>query len=163
MFKEVISVFHGALIWKIFQMRFQIDEKKVVLVLVNNRKGLDYYALVHLEDFMNRKYAKEAIVVFSDKEVCTRLKELKLNVSIRLSYWKEDKIKKLYRYYSFYKFSDKIVFTYTDNPKENQLGKVLRETSIGEEEAVCLGLYRLRRVPEVKDVFVNKRVSQMLR
>ncbi len=147
MLKEIIAVFQGALLWTIFQMRFRINEKKVVLGLVNHRKRLDDYALAHLEAFMKRKYTKEAVIVFSDKEVCSQIRRLKLSIPIRRCYWTEDKIKKLYRYYSFYKFSDKIVFTYTDYPEENQLGRLLRETSIGEEEAVCLGLYRLRRVP----------------
>lgn len=150
MLREIIMVFYGALIWKIFQMRFRVNEKKVVLVLVNNRKALDYYALVYLEDFMDRKYAKEAILLFSDKKVYSQFCKLKLNIPVRLCCWTENKIKKLYKYYSFYKFSDKIVFTYIDSPKENQLGKLLRETQVDEEEAACLGLYRLRAVPVIK-------------
>ncbi|NBH20534.1 hypothetical protein D3Z55_24965 [Clostridiaceae bacterium] len=53
----------------------------------------------------------------------------------------------MYDYYSFHKFSDKVVFTYTDLPGDNQLGRALRETKVNEEDAVCLGLYHLRRVP----------------
>ena len=97
MLREIVSVFHGALIWKIFQMRFRVNEKKVVLVLVNDRKAFDYYALVHLEDFMDRKYAKEAVLLFSDKKVYSQFCKLKLNIPIRLCHWTESKIKKLYK------------------------------------------------------------------
>lgn len=151
MLREISSVFHGMIIWKIFQMRFRVNEKKVVLVLTNDRKALDYYALVHLKNFMNRKYAKEAVILFSDQRTYVLLKRWKDNVPVRFVCWPERKIESLYRYYSFYRFSDKIVFTYTDTPKDNQLGKLLRETQIKEEEAVCLGLYRLRRVPEMEN------------
>lgn len=151
MIKEILAILHGAFIWEIFCMRFCINEQKVILVLVNDRERLDHYALAHLEDFMHRKYAKQAIILFHDKTVYRQIKRMHLKVSVRLCCWPEKKMKMLYDYYSFYKFSDKIVFTYTDKPKDNQLGKVLRETRIREEEAVCLGLYRLRRVPGLKD------------
>lgn len=150
MLRELIPILYGALVWKLFCMRFRINEQKVILVLVNDRKRLDDYALAHLEDFMNRKYAKEAILLFSDKSVCRQIKRRHPRVAVRLCCWPERKVRVLYHYYSFYKFSDKIVFTYTDTPGTNQLGKVLRETPIGEEEAVCLGLYHLRKVPSLK-------------
>ena len=59
-------------------------------------------------------------------------------------------LKALYDYYSFDKFFDNIVFTYKTFPKYNLLGKVLNETSINEQDAVCLALYHLREVPEIK-------------
>ena len=43
-------------------------------------------------------------------------------------------------------FFDNIVFTYAFRPQDNLLGKVLKETQVNEEDAVCLGLYHLRAV-----------------
>ncbi len=157
MLRELLPILYGAFIWKGFCIRIRMDERKVVLVLVNDRKRLDAYALAHLKDFMDRKYAKEAVILFHDKSVYKQIKRMHLKLPVRLCRWSEKKIRTLYDYYSFYKFSDRIVFTYTDRPIDNKLGKVLRETQVGEEEAVCLGLYRLRRVPECKRKF-----SQML-
>lgn len=148
MLREMIHIVHGAIIWNIFRLRFQVDEKKVVLVLVNDNEKLDYYALVHLKHYMERKYAKEAILLFDDRIVYKKAKKIKLEVPVRFCRWERKTIKWLYDYYSFYCFSDKIVFTYTDCPKDNGLGKLLRETQVQEEEAVCLGLYRLRTVPK---------------
>ncbi|MCI8949850.1 MAG: hypothetical protein HFG49_07365 [Lachnospiraceae bacterium] len=146
----MIHILHGAIIWDIFRLRFQIDKNKVVLVLVNDNEKLDHYALVHLKHYMERKYAKEAIVLFDDRSVYQRAVRINQSVPVRFCRWDKKKIKWLYDYYSFYNFSDKIVFTYTDCPKDNRLGKLLRETQVQEEEAVCLGLYRLRMVPNRK-------------
>ena len=131
-------------------MRYHVNEKKAVLVLVNDNRRLDAYALAHLEHFMNRKYVGEAVILFSGEDVCRLIQKARkryIMAPVRLCRWPRERIERLYRYYSFYKFSDKIVFTYTDRPKENRLGRVLRETQITEEEAVCLGLYRLRSIP----------------
>ena len=46
------------------RLKYARDYKKVVLVPVNEIRDLDYYALAHLEDYMERKYAKEAIVLY---------------------------------------------------------------------------------------------------
>lgn len=147
--------------WKVFCTRFRISQQTVVLVLIHDQVRLDDYALAHLGDYMDRKYAKQAVILFHDKKTYRQIKKMHLEMPVRLCRWPEGKIENLYDYYSFYKFSDRIVFTYTDRPEDNQLGKILRETDIEEEEAVCLGLYRLRRVPARKKNR-NKRVKTCL-
>lgn len=147
MYKKILRMLHSALIWKMMCLRFRIDYKKVVVVLVNENKKLDYYAMAHLKDYMQRKFAEEALVLFNDKKVYKMVKGMKLDVHAKLYRYPMKRIKRLYEYYSFYKFFDNIVFTYTTQPKDNQLGKALKETQVNEEDAVCLGLYRLRTVP----------------
>ena len=147
MFKEIVNILQGAFLWKTMCIRFRINYKKVVLILVNENKKLDYYAAAHLEDYMQRKYADEALILFDNDSVYKMIRRMKTDVCRKLYRYPEKKIRKLYQYFSFYKFFDNIVFTYTSCPKDNQLGRVLKETQINEEEAVCLGLYRLRTVP----------------
>lgn len=118
---------------------------------MGDNQKLDEYALIHLKDFMDRKYAKGAVLFLKDKRDYGRFKRVKLPEGVKFCLYPVRKIQILYDYYSFHRFSDKILFTYTDSPKENELGRLLRETEIDEEEAVCLGLYRLRSVPGRKD------------
>lgn len=146
-----MNVLYGGLIWKIWKLRFRVDEKMVVLVLVNENTKIDGYALAHLEDFMNRKYANRAVVIFNYKKTEQQIRTIPLPSCVKLYRCSRNTIKAIYRYYSFYKCSDKLVFTYTNYPKDNQLGRILRDTLINEEEAVCLGLYRLRKVPVLKN------------
>lgn len=153
MFKEIFSVLQGAVTWQVLRMRLRIDKKKVILVLTGENQTLDNYALLHLKDFADRKYADGVIVLSADKVAQKKIRVIRalgLDVPVRWCRWSKQKIRYLYRYYSFYLFSDKIVFTYTSQPKDNQLGKLLSETEVNEEEVVCLGLYRLRAVPHIK-------------
>lgn len=151
MFKETVQIVYGALSWKVMRIRFRINYKKVILVLVNENRKLDYYAMVHLKDYMQRKYADEALILYADKTVSHMIRSIKTGVNKKVCQYPEKKIRRIYRYYSFFKFFDNIVFTYTTSPKDNQLGRVLKETQVNEEEAVCLGLYQLRKVPEIKE------------
>lgn len=148
MIKESAEIFYGAAIWKIWQLRFRINSKTVVLVLVNENKSLDRYALIHLKKFANRKYARKAVLIVNSKTIDTQMKKMKFPFSAKMYFCPKNEIEWVYRYYSFYKFSDKLVFTFISCPKDNQLGRLLKETEVNEEEAVCLGLYRLRKVFE---------------
>ena len=148
MVREIMSVMRGAAVWEMCKLRFHIDEKKVVLVLTGDSRELDRYALAHLQDYMDRKFAKKAVVIYQDKDTYRQIQPVALPKGTQVCRWGKKRVQRLYGFYSFYLFSDKVVFTYTDSPKDNLLGRLLRETMVGEEEAVCLGLYRLRKVPK---------------
>ncbi len=147
MFKETLCILHGAFQWEILKLRLGINHRKVVVILVNDNKRLDYYAMVHIGDYMRRKYAKKAVVLLDDKKTFKMAGSVNKIPNVKIYRYPKKSIELLYGYYSFYKFSDEIVFTYTDTPRDNRLGKVLEETGINEEDAICLGLYHLRRVP----------------
>lgn len=149
MFKETIRILYGSFIWNILRLRLRINSKKVVIILVGENRKLDYYAMLHLKDYMERKCVDHTIILLDDKKIYKMVKKVASAVDLKIYCYSKDKIKKLYNYYSFHKFSERVVFTYTDQPKDNQLGRVLRETTINEEEAVCLGLYHLRTVPAI--------------
>lgn len=156
MIKKIIYVLQGFFIWDVLRLRLRIQNKKVVIILVNENKKLDYYAIMHLEDFVKRKCADEALILVDERRSYKMVRAVNPPIPVKIYWYPKDKIERLYEYYSFYKFSDRVVFTYTDNPKDNQLGRVLRETEIDEEDAVCLGLYHLRTIPK-KDKVRRKR------
>lgn len=155
MFKETAHVLWGAFLWQVLRLRFWIGYKKVVLVPVNENRELDYYALAHLKDYMDRKSVDSAIVLYCENETRCLSQEVLaeyagLEKKVRLHRFSKKTIEKVYDYYSFYKFFDNIAFTYVSRPVENLLGKLLEKTLVDEEDAVCLGLYHLRTVPELR-------------
>ncbi len=152
MFREMARMLHGAFLWAMLRFQCRIDYKKVVLVLVNDNRKLDYYALAHLGDYMDRKYADGAVVLFYDNKTCRLARKALAEYGsggkkVRLCRCAKKTIETVYDYYSFHKFFDNIAFTYVSRPKDNLLGRVLKETQVNEEDAVCLGLYHLRTVP----------------
>lgn len=149
MFKEIIRILCGSFIWNILRFRLRINSKKVVIILVGENRKLDYYAMHHLKDYMERKCVDHAIILLDDRKTYKMVKKVVPAVNLKIYRYSKDKMERLYNYYSFYKFSERVVFTYTDYPRDNQLGKALRETTINEEDAVCLGLYHLRTVPAI--------------
>lgn len=147
MFKRILHILHGKKYWNWLRLRYVITYKKVVLVLTGDNEKLDYYCLKYLEHFLKRKYAKSAIIISDDEKVLKNVEKMKFRFPIELCYLEKKRIELLYDFYSYMKFFDNIVFTYTDRPKDNLLGRILAETDVNEEDAACLALYHLRAVP----------------
>lgn len=150
MYREILHTLHGYFAWTSLRIRYRINYDKIVLVLSDENKKIDYYALVHLGDFLDRKFAKEAIVLTSSIQIKGLVNQMNYKFPVRVCNYSKNKIDILFDYFSYDKFFDNIVFTHVDHPKDNLLGQVLRDTEINEEEGVCLGLYHLRTVPKLK-------------
>ncbi len=141
-------MFRKWLLWRKLKIKYRIDYIKVVLVLTGENKKLDQACLSHLDDFVKRKYA-ESVIIFYPAE-CYKDGDIRVEsgYKVKLCPLSRAVIDRLYSFYCFMKFFDNIVFTYVDEPSDNQLGRYLRETEVNEEDAACLALYHLRYVPE---------------
>lgn len=139
----------GWLLWLGLMIRHRISYKKVVIMLTGDNTVLDHSCIKYLPYYINRKYAKKAVVFYS--ELSYQKADFKSNAECDISFYplRDKYIGAIYRLYSTYRFFDNIVFTYTDNPKDNNLGRYLRETTVNEEDAVCLALFHLRCVPDL--------------
>ena len=150
MYRRIAVILKESLQWISLRIKYKIDYSKVVLALTGEDKKIDYYALAYLEKYMKRKFAKSAVILYNDRVIENMLKDFQFSFPTETVCYPPLRMKALYDYYSFDKFFDNIVFTYKTFPKYNLLGKVLNETSINEQDAVCLALYHLREVPEIK-------------
>lgn len=147
--RSVVRILYGWVYWHIFCLQNNITYKSVVLVLCGENHLLDKYSVKYLELFVKRKTADKALIIWSEQATEEWLKQFILQLErTKIKYMPEKYVKFLYDFYSFDKFFDNIVFTYTSKPKENLLGRILEETGVDEKDAVCLALYHLRYVPE---------------
>ncbi|MGN0385619.1 MAG: hypothetical protein ACI4EX_07020 [Lachnospiraceae bacterium] len=147
--RRVIRILHGWFYWHIFCLLNGITKKSVILILCGENFTLDKYSVEYFDLFIKRKNADTALITWTDPmtKECLNRSNLQKD-KVRIKYLSEKHVKLLYDFYSFDKFFDNIVFTYTTTPEENLLGKVLKETEINERDAVCLALFHLRYVPE---------------
>lgn len=136
-------------LWEKFQIRYALD-KDVVLMLANDNLEFDLGAVAYLKTYMKRNMKENAHIFYFSEKSEELLNNMADDIKIAVHKIKEEDLKSLYELYSFYKFYNHIFFTYTNYPKDNLLGRVLRETDISEREAVCLALYKFRKVIEVE-------------
>lgn len=137
---------HGWFFWSVFRLWHRVSYRCAILVLANENQELDQCAVFHFRDFMERKYADRGIIIWNGHGAEPLIQTENPLERIALKQISASKIDLLYDYYSFDKFFENIVFTITKKPEENLLGRILEETKVTEQDAVCLALYHLRRV-----------------
>lgn len=134
-------------IWDEYVSFYNIDDRTVVLALAGESRKIDSEALARLPHFVRRKKSNR-VVVFKGKDSVdaeTICEEYGLDVDIYEVPIAE--LREIYRYYTFAFNLDNIVFTFLEECPYNYMGRILNETDITEDEAVCLGLYCLRKLP----------------
>lgn len=152
MLKQIFHIIRGYLVWLKYKIKFQVNQRTVMLILTGENRKIDYYAMHYLETFIEQKIADKVIILAKDKDVLKWAGSFQFSFKTIVYYAEEQEILLLYDYYCFEEKFDNIVFTFTERPEDNMIGRMLRETEINEAEAVCLGYYCLRNVPEsVKD------------
>ena len=137
----------GWIFWNLVRIKYAISYNKVVIVLTGEDERVDKSCLKHIGDFAKRKHAKEAIIFCLSEYYERLIANIEDYKYLRVYCIESKKMRLMYRFYGFMKFFDNIVFTYTDCPRDNYLGRYLRETDITPEDAACLALYHLRYVP----------------
>ena len=131
------------------KIQYRINGSKIVLVLSGENELVDFYALKYLDRAIERKQAREALILTYTEQSFQMLKDYRAyTYPITIKRIKKTKIDRIYRWYRMVKFSPNIFFTFTDKTKDNLLGKFIRETDINEKDVVCLAIYNFRMVPE---------------
>ncbi len=143
-------ILKGWCYWHWLRITHHVNYNKAIIVLSDENHELDKQVIRHLPDYMKRKSAKSAIIFCKVGGMNYWMKKAERMPHVVIEELPEEKISLLYSYYCFVKFFDNIVFTHTDTPADNLLGKYLRETDVDEEDAACLALYHLRHVPDME-------------
>ena len=146
------KIIHGKVLWDSISNEYEIDGSTVSLFLSGENKKLDKVAVELLPAFVERKKAQKA-VIFIAKESQLDLELIDKNrypFPTRVVAEDIERLQLLYEYYCFAFNLDNMAFTFLNHCHYNLMGRILNETDITEEEAVSLGVYWLRELPEKK-------------
>ena len=147
MIPEMLHVIRGNFIWHYIKAVHGISKQSIVLVLTGENRMVDEYAIHHLQTFAARRSADKVFVWTREEELIKKAVET-CECPVRRLNMSDMKLQILFDYYCFDKFFPNLVFTYTNRPRDNQIGRLLSISDVNEEEIVCLGLYNLRMVPQ---------------
>lgn len=149
MVREAIEVIIGDFKWKLLKLRYSLNYSRVVLVLTGENEEVDHCALNYLDNYVDRKVAKEAVVVVPDeKDREEILGKYHFKHKTKVIICNSKKIERIYKRNCLSKLSKNLVFTYVDKTQNNLLGRFMRETDINAEDVVCLALYNFRLCPD---------------
>ncbi len=128
----------------------RIDSKYVILVLAGENELFDLMALENLAAYVRRKKAVGAYILCIDEKMFAISSQKKYDFPFIVSRITKTDAESIYEYYCFAFNIENITFTFLNHCHYNLMGRILKETDITEEEAVFLGTYWLRNIPEKK-------------
>jgi len=136
-------IFYAQLFWKIFSVKNRITKEKILLILAGENSVIDKIAKCRFQELIEKRYMKNGIIIMSQEDKDVYFENAN---GIDIIYLTPDKIKLLYEYYCFYKFTNNIVFTYVMTPHDNKLQSYINGSNIDENDVVCLALFRLGHI-----------------
>lgn len=140
MLRDIIRIVWIYYKWICFKLFHGINKDMIVLALANENKKLDDIAVKRFSEMLDKRYATGGMILAQrevfDDIVCN-------DKRIKVIYTSSKKMEDLFSLYCFYSFTNNIVFTYVDTPKDNYLSDYIKNSDIDENDVVCLALFRL--------------------
>lgn len=157
--------------WKALQGCFfwnKIDRKycaSIYILMPEEKDVYNYYALLHLRQFLEERGQQKAVVLTCDEEaiaalnlffpICNsagsrmpRAKEPVRECLVKAVYIGRNTAGKLLKYYALYEFTPRMVIVSLTRPYDTHAQNLLGLYGVGKEELVCFDIYRLREKPE---------------
>lgn len=146
-----IKAWWGYRIWK----RIDKEQHAPMYILMPKEKDeYNYYALLHLEEYLKRKRLKGAVVLTCDKEAIVALEMFVTDAKIKVKpvYISREKATRLIKYYALYEFTSRLVIVSLSEPYDTHGENLLGIKGIGKEDLVCFDIYKFGEKPERKSV-----------
>lgn len=135
--------------WIKISNKFDIKNKQIfVLLFPEKDSALNEKALIYLNEFIENRIAEGVVILSVDERVAKVARNYSDKI-IDIIKYPEKRAKYLMKYYTFYKFSEKLIIVSLTQPEGNIAYKAAGTNGVTIEDIVCLGIYTLRRVPLV--------------
>ncbi len=145
MLRNIASIAHGYIIWRYLVYRYHIKKNDAVLMLPDNNKEWNICGIKFLPSYMEKKMCNRALIFETKKN--GRHIDAKFNGDLEFHILKRKQMRDLLSYYCLYRFFDNIVLLFIREPRDNRSEFALKNTSVSLEELICIGIYRLQKVP----------------
>ncbi|MCR5238321.1 MAG: hypothetical protein K6E34_14085 [Lachnospiraceae bacterium] len=137
-----IKAFRGYLLWKRLEKRYGADH---YILMPECDEEYNYYALLHLEDFIASKGAEKSYVLLSrDNGVQKALGLFNGSDKVKLHRISGTQTDNLIQYYALYEFSPKLTIVSLTRPYDTGAQNLLGINGVTKEELLCYDIYRLK-------------------
>ncbi|GAA4725979.1 hypothetical protein [Brevibacillus fulvus] len=143
--------------WKRLLKQYEMRQRQIyVLLMPEHDWELNEQALLHLDDFIDRRFAEGVVILAMDDRVVQAAPAYSDRI-IAVRKYPEKLARYLLKYYCFYKFTDKFIIVSMTQPQGNRGSMIVGKSGVTVEDVVCLGIYNLRSVTKVREVLKDAR------
>lgn len=141
--KRKKQALEGRELWLSLSEEYQLDAGKYVLVLPPDTTEYHEPALAHLEEFLKRKQAEHAVVLFVENTGAMKKEKIReYSPYIRdVKGISRDDYENLVRFYCLYEFTDHLIIASLEEP-DGRLGKnMIGKKGLTVDELINVTLY----------------------
>ncbi len=144
------KAFQGFLLWKWIDRKCHVP---MYILMPEEKDVYNYYALLHLDQFLQEKGLLEAAVLTCDEEAIAALNLFfpirnRAGSQIKAVHIRKGTAKKLLKYYALHEFTSRIAIVSLTEPYDTHGQNLLGLHGVDKEELVCRDIYRLQKKPE---------------
>lgn len=142
--------YQGYRIWRKIEQKYHAP---LYILMPKEKDEYNYYALRHLDLFMERKKVRDAVVITCDREAIAALGLFcGEGRRVRAEYLPRGKALKLIKYYSLYEFTSKLKIVSFTEPYDTYAENLLGIHGVTKEDLVCFDVFRFGETPKAAPV-----------
>lgn len=132
--------------YKGYQIWNKIDKEyhaPIYILMPKEKDEYNYYALLHLEQFLKKRKITEAVILTCDEEAIAATEVFISDYKVNAKYISRQEALALIKYYSLCEFTSKLVIVSFTEPYDTYSEHLLGVHGVTKEELVCFDIYRL--------------------
>jgi len=141
--KRLKSAFAGRAFWLKLKREYDIDNGIYVLLMPEDDRELNEYALLHIDDLVNHRKARGVIILSNNRQVIDVASD-KSDKILSTKELTEKQIDNLLSFYELYAFSERLLIVSLTRPFGRKLHKTVGIHGVTKEELVCLCIFLIR-------------------
>lgn len=136
----------GMKIWERIDTQYNAD---LYILFPHENEEYNYYALLHLEEYLENKKVTKVVFLCSDMGVIKAL-PLFIKRNIVVCQMILDDIKAVLKYYALFEFTARLTIISLKEPYDTCGENLLGVKGITKEDLLCYDIYRFEKTPKKK-------------
>lgn len=146
---NISKAYKGRELWIKLIEENSISDKTYVILMPSLNRKYNYYALLHLNQFLEQKNADQVVILTFDEEVIESAEIFSEKVKKVINFSRESS-ELLMKFYSLYMFTDKLIIVSLEEPEGRSGMQLIGKKGITLEEVIAIGIYGLRKFESVE-------------
>ena len=144
-----LKAWQGYRIWKKIDKKYQAP---MYILMPKEKDEYNYYALQYLEQYLERKKLRKAVVLTCDEEAIAALDLFVAKSMVRAVHISRDEAVKLVKYYALHEFTSRIVIVSLSEPYDTHAENLIGVRGVEKSDLVCFDIYRFSEKPEAAQI-----------
>ena len=140
--------FKGWYLWHTIVHKIKRKDNEYIFIFPSHEDDFAYYALLHLDDYLNSVYSNTAIIITSDMTIAkvNKLFSNRIRKTIKIS---QRDINAIKQYYIMCPFDSRMVFVALNTIEGRDGIDLIGKNGVTLEDIVVIGLYKFTKLKKI--------------